>query len=87
MKQHNSNTPDFKFSQPRSMHPQGILKQARWSFDEAHPAIAADHCLRTREQDHLLKQSRQAAALKMNRASFGSQENSVSKISKGLKVQ
>lgn len=42
--------------------------QVYWSFDEAHPALAAEHCMRTKAQDDALHAAREAACLAANNA-------------------
>lgn len=42
--------------------------QTRWSFDEAHPALAEQHCFRTAAQDEALQQARATACSHARRA-------------------
>ncbi|KAG2452703.1 hypothetical protein HYH02_002935 [Chlamydomonas schloesseri] len=51
--------PDHRFSQPRSFGVHAPIQQKYFSFDEAHPAIATEHCLRSPGQNHLLQAERQ----------------------------
>eukprot|EP00803_Ostreobium_quekettii_P010555 evm.model.scf_376EXC.5 EVM.evm.TU.scf_376EXC.5 scf_376EXC:50420-62632(+) len=55
VKRHRPSVPDFKFSQPRSAGQQAPLRQVGWSFDEAHPALAEGHYLRTPQQNRMLE--------------------------------
>lgn len=63
MKRHRPSVPDFKFSQPRSTGEQAPLRQVGWSFDEAHPALAEGHYLRTREQNRMLEDEKWLVAM------------------------
>lgn len=44
------------------------LVQVEWSFDGAHPALAGEHCLRTREQNDALKKERLNAQKRLDEA-------------------
>lgn len=67
IKQHRDDMPDFKFSQPRSAGPHVTLQQKMYSFDEAHPAIAEQHYLRSADQNGLLDKERASMAKKKER--------------------
>lgn len=86
MKQHMGKVPDYKFSQPRSKEPQSPLKQARWSFDEAHPALAANHYLRNQQQDKQLEEERWKQAMQKRDAIAKRGRERAAKLHKGLKV-
>jgi hypothetical protein len=47
--------PAFKFSQAGAAGPQGALTARTFSFDDAHPAVAQQHCLRTQQQNEAIK--------------------------------
>lgn len=49
--------PDHRYSQPRSLGAHAPIQQKYFSFDEAHPAIATEHCLRSPGQNHMLQVS------------------------------
>ncbi|GMH35407.1 hypothetical protein BSKO_03275 [Bryopsis sp. KO-2023] len=85
VKQHKGSIPDFKFSQPRSAGPQETLKQARWSFDEAHPALAADHCLRSSKQNQMLEEERWQRALDRRQQMLKKEREASKKQFRGLK--
>ncbi|PNW74520.1 hypothetical protein CHLRE_12g492850v5 [Chlamydomonas reinhardtii] len=51
--------PDHRYSQPRSLGAHAPIQQKYFSFDEAHPAIATEHCLRSPGQNHMLQAERQ----------------------------
>lgn len=87
VKQHINEVPDYKFSQPRSKDPQSALKQARWSFDEAHPALAADHYLRNQEQNKLLEDERWKNAMQKRNAMLNRERERAAKLHRGLKVR
>ena len=46
-----------------------VFMQVYWSFDEAHPALAAEHCLRTAKQSEAIAAARAAACAKAELAS------------------
>lgn len=54
-KTHLEYVPDYRFSQPHSSGPQAPLPPKVFSFDDAHPALAGSHYLRTGEQELALK--------------------------------
>ena len=58
MKQHHDDQPDYKYSQPRSGQLQITLGQKLYSFDEAHPALAALHFKRNAAQNRKLENER-----------------------------
>ncbi|GLC54736.1 hypothetical protein PLESTB_000900700 [Pleodorina starrii] len=50
--------PDFRFSQPRSQGAHVPLSQRYFSFDEAHPALAEQHYIRSPAQERALQTER-----------------------------
>ncbi|GAX73021.1 hypothetical protein CEUSTIGMA_g473.t1 [Chlamydomonas eustigma] len=62
VKQHREDMPSYRFSQPRSYGPHEQIHQKAFQFDEAHPALAEQHYLRSPEQNLLLEKERLALA-------------------------
>ena len=58
LRQHRDDTSPHRFSQPRSDGPMAGIQQKEYAFDEAHPALAEQHYLRTPDQNRMLEKER-----------------------------
>ncbi|KAG1668901.1 hypothetical protein FOA52_016070 [Chlamydomonas sp. UWO 241] len=56
LKQHHPESPQHVYSQPRSAGPMTSVRTQAFAFDEAHPALAGQHYLRTLEQNRALEE-------------------------------